>query len=64
VRWYLASQPDAAGPRYAVYVDGILITSGHDSGEEALAEAERIVGAAAAPAPTAAPGAAPAAGAA
>jgi hypothetical protein len=44
VRWYLASRPDAAGARYAVYVDGILITSGHGTGEEALAEAERIVG--------------------
>ena len=43
-RWYLASQASSDGPRYAVYVDGHLITSGHRTGAGALAEAQRLLG--------------------
>ena len=43
IHWRLASYREPDGPRYAVYVDGILITSGHRTGEDALVVAERLM---------------------
>ena len=44
-RWHLAARQSTGGllVEYAVYVDGVLVTEGHATGEHALAEAQRVL---------------------
>ena len=44
-RWHLAARQSTRGllVEYAVYVDGVLVTEGHATGEHALAEAQRVL---------------------
>ncbi len=46
VRWHLAARQSTGGllVEYAVYVDGVLVTEGHATGEHALTEAQRLLG--------------------
>jgi len=44
-RWHLAARQSTGGllVEYAVYVDGVLVTEGHATGEHALVEAQRLL---------------------